>query len=215
MALVFERGGRDFTNSHVNHNLSWEKHTQKISKKVSQGLYALSRTKHIIPKHLKKLIYNALVESHITYGITLWGHTHKKHLKPIITQQKKAIRLIENAAYNEHTNPLFINNKIIKLPEIIELHILKFMHRIINKIAPQQILTLFPQRPRNTHIESRNLDIHIPLFRKSSSQNSIFYQGPKQLTTLPHAIKEQMQQSTQTLSKHYKHHLLRRYNTNN
>ena len=201
----------DFLGITICNNLSWKKHIQKISKKVSQGLYALSSTKHILPKTHRKLIYNALIESHLTYGITLWGHTYKSHLRQIATQQKKSLRFISNTTYNAHTDPLFESSKILKLNDLIKLHTLLYMHRIIRNSAPPEIAKLFPNRNQTSIMETRQPNIQIPRFNKSSHQNSILFQGPKLLTYLPQFIKNKLQFSSSALKKNYKQHLLSLY----
>lgn len=195
----------------LSHDLSWKMHITDLNKKLSQALFALSKTKYSLPKHHKQLIYSALFESHLTYGITLWGHTLKKHLHSIIIQQKKALRYIENSPYNAHTHSFFKRNNILKFPELLQLHLLKYMHRIINKSAPPEILLLFPPRTRNTQIETRQLDLQIPIFRKTSCQNSILYHGPKLLSSIPQQIKEKTHLSRKSLSQHFKQHLLNNY----
>ena len=203
----------DFLGITITHNLSWDKHISKLNKKLAQGLYALARTKHYFPKHHKRLIYHALFESHLTYCIAIWGHTLKKHLNSLLVLQKKAIRYIANAPYNAHTNPLFLENNILKVPDLIQYHLLKFMHKVINKTAPKTITKIFPSRNRTAEMTTRQIDLQIPLFRKSSCQNSILFHGPRLLSTLPINIKEKLHLSDKTLSKHYKQHLLTHYNS--
>ncbi len=47
-----------------------------------------------------------MFQPYIYYGIILWGSAYQKVIKPIEIHQKKAIRLISNASYNAHTQPL-------------------------------------------------------------------------------------------------------------
>ena len=201
----------DFLGITITDNLSWAKHITKISKKISHGLYALNRTKHTLPKLHRQMIYNALIESHLTYGITLWGYAQKQHLKRLSTQQKKAIRYITNAPHNSHTDPLFKSCKILKLPDLIKLHTIKLMHKIIQHTAPPHIQSLFPHRQHNSPPQTRQLDVQIPLFRSSSCQNTILYHGPQLLHTLPSAIKSYLESTSKTLARHYKAHILNSY----
>ena len=52
------------------------------------------------------------------YGISLWGATFKTHLKKLFRTQKKVVRAIVGASYNEHTNNMFYDLRIINLDDI-------------------------------------------------------------------------------------------------
>ena len=55
--------------------------------------------------------YKSFFASHLNYGLLLWGtESHR-----VSMLQKKAIRLISNSSYISHTNPLFIQHKLLKI----------------------------------------------------------------------------------------------------
>ena len=58
------------------------------------------------PAHSKTLYYS-LVYPYLNYGILLWGNTYKKYLHKLEISQKKPIRTINRAMYNEPSSPLF------------------------------------------------------------------------------------------------------------
>ena len=57
-------------------------------------------------------------------------------LKSIAILQKKAIRTISNAKYNEHTPPLFAMLRILPFDKIIQESKLKFMHSVKYNYCP-------------------------------------------------------------------------------
>ena len=57
-------------------------------------------------------------------------------LKPLITKQKSAIRILSLESYNAHTEPLFKNLEILPLPLLIQLSNLKFLHSCLHNNAP-------------------------------------------------------------------------------
>ena len=57
------------------------------------------------------MIYNALILSHINYGLLLWGYNADR----IYNLQKKSIRIIGLKKYNAHTEPLFKSFKLLKV----------------------------------------------------------------------------------------------------
>ena len=173
----------------LTNKLTWERHIDKVTKKVAKGLFALSRTKFTLSKTHRKLLYNSLILPHLTYGVTLWGNAPKTHLHKLVTQQKKAIRIINQAAYNCHTSPLFKANNILKLHDLYNLNTIKYMQPIIKKTAPSEIIKLFPFKQTSC---TRQLNIRIPIFKKTSSMKSILYMGPKLITSLPIDLQHQV-----------------------
>ena len=69
------------------------------------------------------ILYKSLIASYLNYGLLLWGtESHK-----VLTLQKKAIRLISNSSYISHTNPLFIQHKLLKIGDLFKLKLLNYI----------------------------------------------------------------------------------------
>ena len=190
----------------ITNNLTWEGHIDKVTKKVAKGLFALNKSKYTLSKTHRKLLYNSLILPHLTYGITLWGNAPKTHLHKLIIQQKKAIRIINQAAYNSHTTPLFKADNILKLPDLYSLNTIKYMQSVIQKTAPSEITNLFHFKQTS---RTRQLNIRIPIFKKTSSMKSILYMGPKLITSLPIGLQNKVPSTN--IHKIYQQQLLDQY----
>ena len=96
-------------------NLSWNKHINHISLKVSKAIGILYRLKSVYPLSVLLTLYNTLVLPYFNYGILTWGSIIKEdhHLHKL---QKKAVRIITQSDYIAHTEPLCKQNRLIKLP---------------------------------------------------------------------------------------------------
>jgi hypothetical protein len=57
-------------------------------------------------------------------------------LNTLFLKQKKAIRIVSNADYRAHTDPLFKIANVLPLHKLITFSKLKFMHRYINNKQP-------------------------------------------------------------------------------
>ena len=97
-------------------DLSWNAHVNIVKKKISKLIGILYRLKLTFPRCFGNLMYffDSVI---INYGLLLWGSKSHK----IETLQKKAIRLITNSEFISHTNPLFIEMKILKIQDIFKL----------------------------------------------------------------------------------------------
>ncbi len=80
----------------IDSNLSWDCHVQKLSHKISSGIYCLRQMSRLCSFDVLKSIYFAHIHSHITYGLAVYGGTTKTNLDIILTLQKKAIRIMLN-----------------------------------------------------------------------------------------------------------------------
>jgi hypothetical protein len=54
----------------------------------------LYRIAKYVPKELRNTIYYTLFESHLTYGITVWGGVSHIKLKKVFNAQKHCLRIL-------------------------------------------------------------------------------------------------------------------------
>ena len=78
----------------IDENLNWNSHINKLLKKLSCSTGVLNLIKNNIPEELYKDLYCTLFESHLAYGITVWGGVTKSKLDKIFKVQKKCIRIL-------------------------------------------------------------------------------------------------------------------------
>lgn len=62
------------------------------------------------------MVYFATIQCRLTYGITIWGGTTLENFNRIFRIQKRAVRIIYNAAIDEPCQQLFRNLKVMTLP---------------------------------------------------------------------------------------------------
>ena len=78
----------------IDNKLNWSAHIEYLVKKLRSAAAVLSRIRHAVPvEHYLKL-YHALFESHLTYGISVWGGVPDTKIDKIFTVQKHCIRIL-------------------------------------------------------------------------------------------------------------------------
>ena len=92
-------------------NVSWNKHINHISLKVSKAIGIIHRLNSVYPLSVLLTLYNTLVLPHFNYCILLWGSVVKKN-HHLYLLQKKAVRIITQSNYIAHSEP-FVNNTIL------------------------------------------------------------------------------------------------------
>ena len=164
-------------------NLSWKNHIDHIIKKISKTIGIMKRLKHVLPKNILLTLYNTLIMPHLTYGILCWNSKHAR----LLTCQKKAVRLINCAKYNAHTDPIFKELKLLKLKDLCNLSILKLYFKMENKFLPQYFHNLIRGPPRGR--QSRRGQLYfIPRVNHIYAKNSINYFLPVAINGIETAV---------------------------
>ena len=78
----------------IDDQLSWKAHIQSLNSKLKCEIGKLCRIRHVIPEKHHKELYHALFESHLRFGISVWGGVSNNRLEPIFVTQKKCIRIL-------------------------------------------------------------------------------------------------------------------------
>ena len=110
-----------------------------MSKKLSRSNGILSKLRHFTTKETLISVYYSLFYSHILYGCPVWTLTTLNNLNYISILQKKCIRIINFLPFNNHTNNLFIDNKILKFEDIIKVQVMKLVYDFKNNNLPYNL----------------------------------------------------------------------------
>ena len=96
----------------------------------------LSKIRHYVPKEELKSIYYAIFSSHMVYGSQIWGQKSGASFDKISRLQNRALRIINFVDFRANPNPLYINDRILKLGDQIRLQNCLFVHDYLNDSLP-------------------------------------------------------------------------------
>ena len=171
--------------------LTWNQHIKMCSSKVSGSLYALNRIKHLVSRKYLRSLYFAMIFPHISYGITIWGSTYNIHKRKLIIAQKRAIRCVAGAKYNETTNPLFYQLRLLKLDDLYKMEVAKIIFKYHNNSLPSPLTNLFIlKRDINVRSVSSCNDLYPKRCRTTLAMQHIACTGPKIWNALPSDTKK-------------------------
>ena len=134
-------------------DMSWKTHVAMVRNKLSRINGILHRVKYIYPQSILITLYKSLFVPHINYGSLLWGHAGGA-LDKI---QKKAVRTITYSNYIAHSEPILKELNLLKVKDLFELKILKFLFKLYHNNLPpyfnsyrshlEKIVTPYTLRP--------------------------------------------------------------------
>ena len=167
----------------IDEKLSFKSHVKHVISKISKNTGILYQIRDFLNIESRINFYYAFIYPYLSYNVTLWGNIDKTTLQPLIIQQKRAIRTLCKKSKFEHTNPLFLETKILKFNDIFRHAICSYMHeesssgnyRIQHSVATRQLTS----------------ELAIPTYQRlSQTQRSISFIGPTIWNSLPSDLRQ-------------------------
>lgn len=164
----------------IDSDLSWSLHVDTVCSKLSSGVYVIKRLKSITEdQSILRTAYFALAESHLRYGLVLWGNSSKTNLQRVLVHQKKIIRAMLGLGPQESCRGAFTNLKILT---VVALYILE----VILHAACQDL----PRRNSlHNHFTRNGSDYALPNHRLALYEKKPSYIGAKLTNYLPDELK--------------------------
>ena len=156
----------------LDETLSWKNHITMITNKLSRINGVLHRLKFIFPKNILLTIYKSLFMPHINYGSLVWGN----NFEAISKLQKRAIRTITHSHYIAHSEPLLKQLNLLKVKDMIDLKLLKFLHKLNASKLPQYFNSYKPYLEKNeTKYNLRPNPLVMPAVNHVYAENLLIY----------------------------------------
>ena len=140
----------------IDEKISWKYHIRNVQLKISKNTGILYKAKQFLNRASLRIIYCSFILPHLSYCAEIWGNNYKSAIKPLINLQKKAVRIVTNSFYTEHTHPLFVELKLLKLEDVIKFQTASTVHKILNGGAVKSIQKLFSLEINNYNLRSGN-----------------------------------------------------------
>ena len=169
----------------VDNKLNWHTHVNKLTLKLKRNIHLLRTGRNMLDVSTKRILYFAHIQSHLCYGISLWGNMiSKTTINKLQKIQDRCIALIEKRAHAKQLN-------ILDLPSLIVLENMKFGFKVKNGLLPCKILDCFYTDQYDRDLKkihkyaTRYKTIqNLPRARTTNYLNSIFCKAPQSMIGL-------------------------------
>lgn len=109
----------------IDAKLNWKSQVESLKSKlllVARKMYVL---RIFCPKYLLRIVYCALVESLLQYGLTCWGGACQTTLRSVFVRQKHIIRIMSFKARQDASWPIFQALELLPLQHLYVFKVLK------------------------------------------------------------------------------------------
>lgn len=166
----------------IDRYLTWDLHVDYIMGKINSGIYALKRLVPFCELKVLKDVFHALIQSHVSYGISVYGGTANQNLNKILIGQKRALRAMLDFKNNESVKQHFGNLEILTVYGLYILECIMFVKNNTKNYITHKDIHNYDTRNRNNLIlPQHNLEIA----KKKTS-----YNGIKFLSVIPKYIRD-------------------------
>ena len=173
----------------IDQHLTWSKHVEEKSKKISSAIGALKRIKPFITIDVANKMYKAIIQPHLDYCSTVWDGLGVTLLDKIQKLQNRVARIITQSSYYTSASSILeelgwdnVLTRWKKQKAIL-------MFKTLNNRAPEYLRNLFIDR--NTHYDLRNAGgkLNLPRPRTDYLKRSFSYSGAQLWNNLPESIR--------------------------
>lgn len=110
----------------IDKHLNWKEQVDQVCNKLNRFVFALKRLKQTISLEAALTAYHGYVSSVLSYGLILWGNS--VDISRAFKLQKKCIRVLCSAAFDDSCRPLFKKLNVLPLPCMYIRDVCTFVH---------------------------------------------------------------------------------------
>ena len=180
-----------------------------VINKIKRNSHLLRNSQRFLSSQALKLIYFAQVQSHVQYGLLVWGNQCKESHKTSIQKQlTKCWRLTAKGKAHDKADKM----SFLTLKKLIKLENYKLGYKIENGLVPVKISRMVScdrnnkslKKSHGYHTRTKNI-LNIPRHNTGSYHNSFLISVIIDYSNLPHQIT--VKNSLQTFVHHCKKYL--------
>ena len=122
------------------------------------------KLRYFVPTRILKVVYFSMFNSVLKYSLLNWGRACKSHLQKLSILRNKILRACLFCSRRDSTALLYSKFGVLKLEDMINMEIAKFMFKFYNKMLPNSFDSYFTKldsiHSYNTRQKSTNEFFH-------------------------------------------------------
>lgn len=158
-------------------HLRWDLHIARVTKKLRSLLFTFRCLKRIMDDGILKILYHALVESHLQYGISSWGGAYKCHKTQLKVLQKTFLKIMYNKERTYPTQKLFEEVTMLELEKLYYFRVLCQQYKRKTELPSISHTHDTRHKKRSEYVTERA--------KKAVGQRSFYYMAARVFSLVP------------------------------
>ena len=168
--------------------LNWQTHIDSLCVKLSRAAGVIYKLKRVAPKSVLKMVYYSIVDSHLRYGITVWGGSKGTALERLNTIHRKVIKYMKSN--NETIAQSVSSLNILSIDNLYKFEVNKLVYQMKQGNVPDAFKNFIHSLNHRYGTRARNVgNFDIPHPKTERDKTSIKYQGAINWNSLPNNLK--------------------------
>ena len=141
---LFESSKIKYLGLILDNKLSWKYHIAELSKKLGRAVGMLYKIRQFCPTSVLRSLYFSLFNSHLAYGLVVWGNANRSLINKVKSLQNRALRCIDPSIEGQdNINYIHQNLNILTIDHQLEVQLSSLMWDYDNNTLPESLKTHF------------------------------------------------------------------------
>ena len=175
---------------HLDQNLNFEEHVDKICSKVRQRLGVLRRVRGFVNQETALMLYNALVMPLIDYCDVTYSLCTKKCIKKVDKLMLKGGKIVLGVPFDTPGITVLEKLKWMSFQERSTFHKCMQMYKCLHKMTPEYLGLRFKKIDHGYNTRQSNLNLKVIKCGTSMGQRAFTYDGAVLWNSLPAEMKD-------------------------
>ena len=159
-------------------NLTWKSHIKYIKSKLCKSLGIIGKARRYLHKESLVNLYYSFLYPYLVFCITIWGGACISTLQPLISIQKRALRIICSVSRISASLPLFKSLKMLPIRQIYHLQLIMFVYKFKQGILPDIFNNFFTKTTDIHTYRTRQFhNFYPPRCKTDISKSLVRYNG--------------------------------------
>ena len=215
-ATIYESFKLKYLGLILDYQLNWKAHITELCKKLARAVGLMYKIRHFCPEEVIRTLYFSIFNSHVAYGLPVWGSCNQEDLRKIQTLQNQALRAMVKQTENDLSiDQVRFDKKILNIADLFRYQISSLMWDYDHDALTPSLCKLFKKsntvHDYPTRMATRE-KLHVcKISTVKYGNNSFCYIGTKTLNDLKNSDIYNNARSKSTFLNSFKQKLLSEY----